>query len=73
MPGNLKTLQQNLLKNPAARAKFLADLLDTLRKSGVDVDDPKVLESLQLDLDLTDGKKFIDGLKASTVVITIVM
>lgn len=73
MPGDLKKLRTNLLKNPAARARFLADLLGTLRQNGVDVDDPKVLKSLHLDLDLSDGKKFVAGLKASTVVITLVM
>ena len=48
MPGDLKKLRTNLLKNPAARARFLADLLGTLRQNGVDVDDPKVLKSLHL-------------------------
>lgn len=70
---DLKALKKQLETNPAARAKFLANLLDTLRKSDVDVDDPKVLESLKLNLDLTDGKEFVKGLSASTVVITIVM
>ncbi|HBC3919988.1 TPA: hypothetical protein ACVU4L_001665 [Vibrio parahaemolyticus] len=70
---NLKQLKENLEKNPAARAKFLADLLKTLESNGLDVNDPDVLKSLDLDLDLNDGPKFVEGLKASTVVVTLVM
>ncbi len=72
MPDDLKSLRQRLLKNPSARAKLLADLLSTLKANGVDVDDPKVLKSLNLDFDLTDGRKFVESLKMSTVVITLV-
>lgn len=69
--GDLPTLRSRLEQNPAARARFLADLLQTLQKNGVDVDNSKVLDSLKLDLDLSDGKKFVGGLSASSVIITI--
>jgi hypothetical protein len=70
---DLKELKKSLETNPAARAKFLANLLDTLEKSGLDVNDKKVIDSLKLNLDLSDGKEFVKGLAASTVIITIVM
>lgn len=71
MANDLKKLRDNLAKSPAARARFLADTLEVLKRNGLDVDDVDVLKSLDLNLDLTDSKKFLDGLKASTVVITI--
>jgi hypothetical protein len=71
MPNDLKKLRDNLTKSPAARARFLADTLEVLKRNGLDIDDPDVLQSLDLNLDLTDSKKFLDGLAASTVVITI--
>lgn len=70
---DLKDLKKSLETNPAARAKFLANLLDTMEKSGVDVNDKKVIDSMKLNLDLRDGKDFVKGLAASTVVITLVM
>lgn len=69
---DMKSLQKKLETNPVARTRFLADLLGTLERSGVDIQDPKVLEQLNLNLDLRDGKKFLDGLRATTNIITIV-
>lgn len=69
---DMKSLQKRLETNPIARTKFLADLLGTLERNGVDIQDPKVLEQLNLNLDLRDGKKFLEGLRASTNIITIV-
>ena len=70
---NLKDLRNRLLESPSARATFLTGTLSLLKDNGVDVDDPDVLKSLDLEFDLRDGQRFVDGLKASTVVITIVM
>lgn len=72
MPNDLNNLRGRLVASPVARARFLADTLDLLGKNGLDVEDPDVLKSLDLSLDLNDGKKFVDGLRASTVVITII-
>lgn len=72
MASDLKNLNNRLINSPVARARFLADTLDLLEKNGLDVQDPDVLKSLDLNLDLNDGKKFIDGLRASSVVITII-
>jgi len=71
MASDLLTLRNNLNKSPVARARFLADTFDLLSKNGVDVEDQEVLKSLDLNLDLTDSRKFIDGLAASSIVITI--
>lgn len=68
----LKDLKHSLETNAAARAKFLANLLSTMEKSGVDVNDEKVLDSMKLHLDLRDGKEFVKGLAASSNIITIV-
>lgn len=69
---DLKSLQKKLESNPVARTRFLADILGILERNGVDVHDAKVLDQLNLNLDLRDGKKFLDGLRASTNIITIV-
>ena len=72
MANTLKDLRSKLVASPVARARFLADTLDLLNKNGLDVEDQDVLKSLDLSLDLNDGRKFVDGLAASTVVITII-
>jgi len=69
---DLKALQKRLETNPIARTRFLADILGILERSGVDIHDSKVLDQLNLNLDLRDGKKFLDGLRASTNIVTIV-
>ncbi len=68
---DMKDLKAKLETNPAARAKFLADLLGMLENNGVDVNDANVLKSLDLNMDLSDGPKFVAGLKASSIAITI--
>jgi hypothetical protein len=66
---DLPTLRKTLAENPAARAKFLADTLRLLESHGVNVNDPKVIEKLGLNLDLTKGTDF--GKVASSIAITI--
>lgn len=72
MPNDLKGLRANLAKSPFARARFLADTLSLLKSNGVDVDDVSVMKELDLDMDLNNGERFVDGLVASTNIITIV-
>jgi hypothetical protein len=69
---NLKDLQKSLETSAGARAKFLADLLSTLEKNGVDVNDKSVIESMNLNLDLRDGKEYIKGLTMSSNIITLI-
>lgn len=68
---NLSDLGKNLKTNTVARAKFLAGFLDLLEKSGLDVQDERVIKELNLNLDLSDGEKFVKGLASSTNIITI--
>lgn len=71
MTNDLRSLRNVLINSPTARVHFLARTLDLFRDSGVDVDDPAVLADMDLDLNLTDGQKFVSGLAASSIVITI--
>jgi len=70
-PHPLDHLKNTLVNSPAKRASFLAGTLELLRNHGVNVDDPKVVERLGLNLDLADGQKFVKGTTASTLIITI--
>lgn len=70
--GTVAKLRDRLATNPAARAKFLAGYLDLLGAHGVNVEDPEVLKELGLNLDLSDGPAFVQGLgDASTNIITV--
>lgn len=71
MANDLKGLRTRLVSSKFARAKFLADTLTLLKDNGLDVEDDKVIEELHLDMDLKDGERFLDSIRASTVVITI--
>jgi hypothetical protein len=71
MSDGLQEMRDNLAANPAARARFVADLLGMLERQGVNVNDTAVLNSLDLNLDLRDGQAFVDGTLASSAVITI--
>ncbi len=68
----MSALNANLKQSAAARTKFLAGIMELLEKNGVDVSDEEVLKKLDLNLDLSDGEKFVKGLAASTVVVTVV-
>ncbi|WP_175550280.1 hypothetical protein [Palleronia salina] len=46
-------------------------ILSTMREQGVDVDSEAELKDLGLNMDLTDGHKFVDETVASTFIITI--
>lgn len=72
MAENLKTLRENLVRSPSARARFVSDLFTLLEKQGVDVDDPEVVSELDLNLDLSDGDKFVGGTLATTNIVTVV-
>jgi hypothetical protein len=69
MSDELTQLEDRLLSNPAARARFLADTLDLLQRNGVDVNSPDVQEQMKTAMDLTEGSRFLGGLAASSVVI----
>jgi hypothetical protein len=69
MSDELSQLEERLLSNPAARARFLADTLDLLQRNGVDVNSPDVQEQMKTAMDLTEGSRFLGGLAASSVVI----
>lgn len=73
MANDINDLNANLKQSAAARAKFLAGVLELLEKNGVDVKDEEVLKKLDLNLDLSNGEEFVKGLAASTVVVTVVM
>jgi hypothetical protein len=64
-----RELQQRLLEDPQARARFLADILDLLRESGVDTSSREFEETFASALDLTDGDRFMAGLAANAIVI----
>lgn len=65
---NLEVLESRLLTSPTARARFLADTLELLEKNGVDIS--ATLGDVISSIDLTDGASFLNGLAASTIVIT---
>jgi hypothetical protein len=69
---DLNELRANLVRSPAARARFVSDLFTLLEKQGIDVDDPAIVRELDLNLDLSDGEKFAGGALATTNIITIV-
>jgi hypothetical protein len=66
-----ESLRARLVENPAARANFLADVLNLLGSNGVDTSDPNVVNRLGLETDIADGERFVDGTLASTAVLTI--
>jgi hypothetical protein len=71
--GIFQPMTERLLATPAARAAFLADPLSMLEANGVNIRDPNVLNQLDLETDITDGRRFVDGSVASTNIVTLVM
>jgi hypothetical protein len=55
MAKDINALKARLQKDPVARTKFVADMLTTLEKHGVDVHDPKVQKNLALNVNLSMG------------------
>lgn len=69
---DLNELRESLVRSPAARARFVSDLFTLLEKQGVNVDDPAMVRELDLNLDLSDGEKFVGGTLATTNIVTLV-
>ncbi len=55
MPKDINALKARLQKDPVARTKFVADMLTTLEKHGVDVHHPAVQKNLALSMNLSMG------------------
>jgi hypothetical protein len=53
MPKDINALKARLQKDPVARTKFVADMLTTLEKHGVDVHHPAVQKNLALSMNLS--------------------
>lgn len=71
MSDELESLQQRLLDDPTARARFLADTLELLERNGVATHSAEFQQQIKPALDLSQGANFVGGLAASTLVLVV--
>lgn len=70
MPKDINALKARLQKDPVARTKFVADMLTTLEKHGVDVHHPAVQKNLALNMNLSMTANSPGTMAASTKILS---